>query len=205
MAPVRSAKAGHQRHGSGGYGRRSGGSSQAPLGVGRNEQQPNLLTEVSERQSLPRFSDLTLMAFLVVGAALPYLNTLRNGFVSDDENQVLHNPFIRTRRLSSPFQTRRTLSLPGPECGGDEGVSGGPEERSGEPRRSRGGTKTEFPCSSSMRLEVSAVCNGLLRESTSAVIGEILDFGPLRTRDCQRCRKAWPCAVMPESRARQST
>jgi tetratricopeptide (TPR) repeat protein len=50
---------------------------------------------VSERQSFSRFSDLTLIAFLVVGAALPYLNTLRNGFVSDDETQVLHNPYIR--------------------------------------------------------------------------------------------------------------
>jgi Flp pilus assembly protein TadD len=35
------------------------------------------------------------MAFLAVAAALPYLNTLRNGFVSDDEMQVLHNPYIR--------------------------------------------------------------------------------------------------------------
>jgi tetratricopeptide (TPR) repeat protein len=36
------------------------------------------------------------MAFLAVAAALPYLNTLRNGFVSDDEMQVLHNPYIRS-------------------------------------------------------------------------------------------------------------
>jgi hypothetical protein len=36
------------------------------------------------------------MAFLMVAAALPYLNALRNGFVSDDEVQVLHNPYIRS-------------------------------------------------------------------------------------------------------------
>ena len=95
MAPLRSAKAGQRRHGRGESGRRSGGSSRAPLSVGLKKQQPNLLSQVSERQSLSRFSDLTLIAFLVVGAALPYLNTLRNGFVSDDEMQVLHNPYIR--------------------------------------------------------------------------------------------------------------
>jgi len=95
MAPLRSAKAGRQPHSRSGSGRRSGGSSRAPLSVGLKKQQPNLLSDVSERQSLSRFSDLTLIAFLVVGAALPYLNTLRNGFVSDDEMQVLHNPYIR--------------------------------------------------------------------------------------------------------------
>ncbi|MGA2607152.1 MAG: tetratricopeptide repeat protein [Terriglobia bacterium] len=95
MAPLRSAKAGQRRHGHGESGRRSGGSSPAPLSVGLKKQQPNLLSQVSERQSLSRFSDLTLMACLVVGAALPYLNTLRNGFVSDDEMQVLDNPYIR--------------------------------------------------------------------------------------------------------------
>ena len=94
MAPLRSAKAGQQRRGRGGSGR-SGGSSRAPLSVGLKKQQPNLLSDASERESFSRFSDLALIAFLVVGAALPYLNTLRNGFVSDDEMQVLHNPYIR--------------------------------------------------------------------------------------------------------------
>jgi tetratricopeptide (TPR) repeat protein len=96
MATVRSTKAGQQRHGRGGPGRRGGGSSPAPLGVGLKKQQPNLPCDVSEPQSFSRFSDLTLIVFLVVGAALPYLNTLRNGFVSDDGMQVLDNPYIRT-------------------------------------------------------------------------------------------------------------
>ena len=96
MAPLRSAKAGRQPHSRSGSGRRSGGSSRAPLSAGLNPQPPNLLSEVSERQSFSRFSDLTLIAFLVVGAALPYLNTLRNGFVSDDGMQVLDNPYIRS-------------------------------------------------------------------------------------------------------------
>jgi len=95
MAPLRSAKAGQQRHGRGGSGR-SRGSSRGPLSVGPKKQQPNLLCDASERESLSRFSDLTLIAFLVVGAALPYLNTLRNGFVSDDEVQVLDNPYIHS-------------------------------------------------------------------------------------------------------------
>jgi hypothetical protein len=95
MAPLRSAKAGQQPHGHGESAKRSGGSSRAPLGIGLKKQQPNLPSDVSERQSFSRFSDLTLIAFLAVGAALPYLNTLRNGFVSDDEMQVLHNPYIR--------------------------------------------------------------------------------------------------------------
>ena len=93
MALLRSAKAGQQRHGRGGS-ERSGGSSPAPLSVGLKKQQPNLLSDVSEPQSFSRFSDLTLIAFLVVGAALPYLNTLRNGFVSDDDIQVLKDPYI---------------------------------------------------------------------------------------------------------------
>jgi len=106
MALLRSAKTGQQRHGRGGSGRRSGGSSQAPLSGGLKKQQPNLLSDVSGRQSLSRFSDLTLIAFLVVGAALPYLNTLRNGFVSDDEMQVLDNPYIRNfHHLAKIFTT----------------------------------------------------------------------------------------------------
>jgi Flp pilus assembly protein TadD len=67
---------------------------------------------VSERRLLSRFSDLTLMAFLAVGAALPYLNTLRNGFVSDDEMQVLQNPYIRTLHyLAKIFTTPATSQI----------------------------------------------------------------------------------------------
>jgi Flp pilus assembly protein TadD len=62
---------------------------------------------VSERQLFSRFSDLTLMAILAVAAALPYLNTLRNGFASDDGRQVLHNPYIRDfHHLPQIFKTQ---------------------------------------------------------------------------------------------------
>jgi tetratricopeptide (TPR) repeat protein len=114
MAPLRSAKAGQQRHGRGKSGRRSGGPSRAPLSVGLKKQQPNLPSDVSERQSFSRFSDLALIAFLVVGAALPYLNTLRNSFVSDDGSQVLDNPYIRNfHHLAKIFTTQATSYIPG--------------------------------------------------------------------------------------------
>jgi tetratricopeptide (TPR) repeat protein len=54
------------------------------------------------------------MAFLGVVAALPYLNTLRNGFVSDDVMQVLENPFLRSfRLLPKIFATQATSYIPG--------------------------------------------------------------------------------------------
>jgi Flp pilus assembly protein TadD len=68
---------------------------------------------VRERQLFSRFSDLTLMALLAVVAALPYLNTLRNGFVSDDETQVLHNPYIHSfHHLAKIFTTQATSYAP---------------------------------------------------------------------------------------------
>jgi tetratricopeptide (TPR) repeat protein len=106
MATARSAKAGQERHRRGRSGRRSGGSSRAPLSGGLNQQQSDRLSEASERQLFSRFSDLTLIAFLAVASALPYLNTLRNGFVSDDETQVLDNPYIRNfHHLAKVFTT----------------------------------------------------------------------------------------------------
>jgi Flp pilus assembly protein TadD len=116
MAPLRPARAGQQRHGRGGSGTRSGGSSRAPLSVGLKKQQPNLLSDVSERESFSRFSDLTLIAFLAVGAALPYLNTLRNGFVSDDEVQVLYNPYIRNFHFLAKIFTTPASSYVGVEA-----------------------------------------------------------------------------------------
>jgi hypothetical protein len=54
------------------------------------------------------------MAFLAVATALPYLNTLGNGFVSDDDTQVLQNPYIRNfRYLAKIFTTQATSYLPG--------------------------------------------------------------------------------------------
>jgi Flp pilus assembly protein TadD len=45
---------------------------------------------------ISRLSGWVLIGFLILCAVLPYLNTLRNGFVYDDTTQVLHNPYIRT-------------------------------------------------------------------------------------------------------------
>jgi len=42
-----------------------------------------------------RWGRAALVVALVLLAALPYLNTLRNGFVWDDSTQVLTNPYIR--------------------------------------------------------------------------------------------------------------
>jgi 4-amino-4-deoxy-L-arabinose transferase-like glycosyltransferase len=53
------------------------------------------------------------MAFLALAAALPYLNTLRNGFVSDDEMQVLHNPYIRNFRYWARIFTTPVASYVG--------------------------------------------------------------------------------------------
>ncbi len=44
----------------------------------------------------PHWSLAALIAALALLAALPYLNTLRNGFVWDDSTQVLNNPYIRS-------------------------------------------------------------------------------------------------------------
>jgi Flp pilus assembly protein TadD/4-amino-4-deoxy-L-arabinose transferase-like glycosyltransferase len=59
---------------------------------------------------LSRFSDKALIALLVLAAALPYLNILRNGFVSDDARQVLGNPFIRNFHSLAEIFTTRVMS-----------------------------------------------------------------------------------------------
>ncbi|HUX09544.1 MAG TPA: tetratricopeptide repeat protein [Terriglobia bacterium] len=41
-------------------------------------------------------TDTLLMAALILGAALPYVNTLLNGFVYDDNRQVLDNPYLKS-------------------------------------------------------------------------------------------------------------
>jgi len=40
-------------------------------------------------------SDAALMGFLILCAVVPYLNTLLNGFIHDDNRQVLGNPYLR--------------------------------------------------------------------------------------------------------------
>ncbi len=54
--------------------------------------------DVTANESVPSFvrSRLLLIAVLVLLSAIPYLNTLRNGFVYDDTTQVLNNPYVRS-------------------------------------------------------------------------------------------------------------
>src|SRR5271169_319217 len=48
-----------------------------------------------------------LLALLLLLAILPYANTLQNGFVYDDNNEVLTNPYIRSfSHVGEIFSTR---------------------------------------------------------------------------------------------------
>jgi tetratricopeptide (TPR) repeat protein len=47
-------------------------------------------------RGISRFTTPELVAVLVLVAVLPYLNSLLNGFVQDDNRQVLFNPYIRS-------------------------------------------------------------------------------------------------------------
>jgi tetratricopeptide (TPR) repeat protein len=62
---------------------------------------------------ISRVSDRQLIAFLILCAALPYLNTLGNGFVYDDVTQVLHNPYIRTLHYLKEILTTDAWSYRG--------------------------------------------------------------------------------------------
>ncbi|MGH9470381.1 MAG: tetratricopeptide repeat protein [Terriglobia bacterium] len=54
-----------------------------------------LSLDLSARMRSWRASDRLLIALLVVLSSAPYLNSLWNGFVYDDNTQILTNPFIR--------------------------------------------------------------------------------------------------------------
>jgi tetratricopeptide (TPR) repeat protein len=47
-------------------------------------------------RGLGRFATHELLAVLILVAVLPYLNTLLNGFVQDDNRQILSNPYLRS-------------------------------------------------------------------------------------------------------------
>ena len=56
--------------------------------------------------SRPERARALLIAALVACATLPYLNILFNGFVYDDDTQVMQNPYIRSfRYLKEIFTT----------------------------------------------------------------------------------------------------
>jgi protein O-mannosyl-transferase len=57
--------------------------------------------------------DAARVCILFLLAVLPYLNTLRNGFVYDDDAQVLHNPYIRDFSHLREIFTTEVLSYQG--------------------------------------------------------------------------------------------
>src|SRR5208337_815574 len=50
----------------------------------------------SATRGLARFAPYELLAVLILVALLPYLNSLLNGFVQDDNRQVVSNPYLRS-------------------------------------------------------------------------------------------------------------
>ena len=50
----------------------------------------------SATRGLVRFATHQLLAVLIIVAVLPYLNSLFNGFVQDDNRQVVSNPYLRS-------------------------------------------------------------------------------------------------------------
>jgi tetratricopeptide (TPR) repeat protein len=52
--------------------------------------------QASAPRGLVRFAAHQLLAVLILVATLPYLNSLVNGFVQDDNRQVVSNPYLRS-------------------------------------------------------------------------------------------------------------
>ena len=52
-------------------------------------------SDTAPRRGLARLATQELLALLIVIAGLPYLNSLWNGFVQDDNRQILANPYLR--------------------------------------------------------------------------------------------------------------
>ncbi len=61
--------------------------------------------------SLPDRARALLVTVLVACATLPYLNILFNGFVYDDDNQVLRNPYIRSFQYLKEIFTSNVWSF----------------------------------------------------------------------------------------------
>ena len=60
-----------------------------------------------------RWRLVAVVVFLVLCAALPYANTLLNGFVYDDTSQILENPYIRSFRYLRQIFTTSVFSYLG--------------------------------------------------------------------------------------------
>jgi len=89
--------------------RRPGPTSAAKAG-----KTPQTPPPVPERAaSRPERARALLITALVAGAALPYLNILINGFISDDDTQVMQNPYIRSFRYLKEIFTTNVWSFTG--------------------------------------------------------------------------------------------
>jgi len=86
---------------------------QETLNLEQPLQQLSLVERVAGRWRAWRGSNTALMGLLFLLAVLPYLNTLRNGFVYDDDAQVLHNPYIRDFNHLREIFTTEVLSYQG--------------------------------------------------------------------------------------------
>ena len=53
-------------------------------------------SEAAATRGLLRFANHELLAVLIIVAVLPYLSSLLNGFVQDDNRQVVSNPYLRS-------------------------------------------------------------------------------------------------------------
>ena len=72
---------------------------------------PSSVTVAEGAALLARRTRILLFALLVACATLPYLNILVNGFVYDDDNQVLRNPYVRSFRYLKEIFTSNVWSF----------------------------------------------------------------------------------------------
>src|SRR5271157_5922596 len=63
--------------------------------LSREDAQTEQASGASASPGLVRFATHELLAVLILVAVLPYLNSLLNGFVQDDNHQILSNPYLR--------------------------------------------------------------------------------------------------------------
>jgi len=64
--------------------------------LSREDAQTEQASGASAPRGLVRFATHQLLAVLILVAVLPYLNSLLNGFVQDDNRQVVSNPYLRS-------------------------------------------------------------------------------------------------------------
>jgi len=64
--------------------------------LSREDAQTEQASGASTSPGLVRFATHQLLAVLILVAVLPYLNSLLNGFVQDDNRQVVSNPYLRS-------------------------------------------------------------------------------------------------------------